>query len=236
MYEERNYRNKMISKDLLSYNVKVEETDLFISTEKDLSKITYESVLKYRNIIKNYKNEEFFKTFSPVSVESNSHDIIKHMSKVSFISNTGPMASVAGAISYYVGIELMKYSEEVIIENGGDIFIKSNHNRKIKIFAGNSIFSNKLSIEIQAKDTPIGICTSSGTVGHSFSYGKADAVVVVSKDVVLADGVATSAANLVKSKNDVDKCIDYVRKIENILGIVIIINKKLGIWGNLKIL
>jgi hypothetical protein len=226
----------MISKDLLSYNVKVEETDLFISSEKDLSKITYESVLKYREILKNYKNEEFFKSFSPIAVEEGSHDMIKHMSEVSFVSNTGPMASVAGAISYYVGIELMKHSNEIIIENGGDIFIKSNHNRKIKIFAGNSIFSNKLSIEIQAKDTPIGICTSSGTVGHSFSYGKADAVVVVSKDVVLADGVATSAANLVKSENDVDKCIDYIKNIENIMGVVVIINKKLGVWGNLKII
>ena len=88
----------------------------------------------------------------------------------------GPMAAVAGAIAEFVGEELLAYSPEVIIENGGDIYIKSLKKRVVGIYAGNSPLTGKIGLEIEGKETPIGICTSSGTVGHSLSFGRADAV------------------------------------------------------------
>ena len=86
------------------------------------------------------------------------------------------------------------------MENGGDVFIKPKKNRCVAIYAGKSVFSNKIGIAISHDKGEYGVCASSGTVGHSLSFGKADAAVILSKDAVLADAVATATANAVKAK------------------------------------
>jgi ApbE superfamily uncharacterized protein (UPF0280 family) len=99
------------------------------------------------------------------------------------------MASVAGFFSEKVGKFLAHYSRDVIVENGGDIWMKSNRIRRVGIFAGSSPFSQRIGLEIGPKRTPLGICTSSATVGHSLSFGKADAVVILAPSAILADAV-----------------------------------------------
>jgi ApbE superfamily uncharacterized protein (UPF0280 family) len=150
-------------------------------------------------------------------------------------ASVGPMAAVAGAIAEMTGYELLKYSDEVIVENGGDIFIKTGTARKIGIYAGNSPLSEKLALRILPEQTPAGVCTSSGTVGHSLSFGKADAVVIISRDTFLADAVATSTGNKVKTTDDIEYALNYASKIAGILGTVIIIGDKIGAWGDIEL-
>jgi ApbE superfamily uncharacterized protein (UPF0280 family) len=150
-------------------------------------------------------------------------------------AGVGPMASVAGAIAEAVGRELLTYSPEIIVENGGDIFLKILKNRVVGIFAGNSPLSGKLGIEISAADTPLGICTSSGTVGHSLSYGKSDAVVVLSTSTALADAAATAIGNRVKETVDIDEAIEFGKTITGLKGLVIIKDDKTGVWGDVKL-
>jgi len=126
-------------------------------------------------------------------------------------------------------------SPEFIIENGGDIFFNTKKVRTVGIYAGKSPLSNKIAIEIQPHSTPIGICTSSGTVGHSFSFGKADAVIIVSQSAILADAAATAVGNIVKTTDDILKGIEEVKKISGLLGVVIIKDDKMGCWGELKL-
>ncbi len=145
------------------------------------------------------------------------------------------MASVAGAIAEFVGKELLEFSDEIIIENGGDIFIKTTKPRTIGIYAGKSILSGKIGIEINPDETPLGVCTSSGTVGHSLSFGKADAVVVISKSTPLADACATASANIIVNENDLPKAIEFAQKIKGIQGIIAIKNEKLALWGKIKL-
>jgi len=144
------------------------------------------------------------------------------------------MASVAGAIAEFVGKELLNYSSEVIVENGGDIFIKSNKVRKVSIFAGNSPFNQRIILRIEAKKNYIGICTSSGIVGPSLSFGKADAVTVISDSVLLADAAATAVGNIVKSRKDVEQGLVYAQKIKGVKGVAIIKNDKMGLWGDIN--
>jgi len=150
-------------------------------------------------------------------------------------ADVGPMAAVAGAIAELTGYELLKYSKEVVIENGGDIFIKTDSVRKIGIYAGNSPLSQKLALKIQPEQTPAGVCTSSGTVGHSLSFGKADAVVIAARDAFLADAVATSTANKVKTPRDIEFALNYASTIDGVFGAVIIIEDKIGAWGEIEL-
>ncbi len=79
------------------------------------------------------------------------------------------------------------------------------------------------------------MCTSSGTLGHSFSYGKADAATIIAHDPVLADCVATAACNMVKREENIHRAIEFSMSIEGVEGVVIIIGGKIGIKGKIKL-
>ncbi|MEE9365664.1 MAG: UPF0280 family protein, partial [Dehalococcoidales bacterium] len=118
---------------------------------------------------------------------------------------------------------------------GGDIFIKIQRQRTIGIFAGNSPLTGKLGLELNPEDTPLGICTSSGTVGHSLSFGRADAVIVLADSATLADAAATAIGNRVSEPPDIEKGIELARDMGKLRGAVIIKDDKLGVWGAVKI-
>jgi len=235
-YNKREYRNLIEGKDLISFQIKEEESDLFIRTNQELSFHARQMVSNFRRQIDNYiySHPLFKSTLLPYSRDKKAPEIICSMIHASALCGVGPMASVAGAIAEFVGKELLNYSSEVIVENGGDIFIKSNKVRKVSIFAGNSPFNQRIILRIEAKKNYIGICTSSGIVGPSLSFGKADAVTVISDSVLLADAAATAVGNIVKSRKDVEQGLVYAQKIKGVKGVAIIKNDKMGLWGDIN--
>ena len=233
----RFYRYWCEDKDLISCNVVIKESDLYVRAQKNLEKKTFKAVSKYRLILEKYiaGNPSFKNILEPVSLKGKVPLIVEKMAEAAKKAGVGPMAAVAGAIAEFVGKDLLNYSPEVIIENGGDIFIKTVKIRRIGIYSGSSSFGKKIAIEILPQKTPMGICTSSGTMGHSLSLGKADAVVVSSHSAILADASATAIGNLIKTESDIAGGIELAQKIEGIKGVIIIKNDKMGVWGDIKI-
>ena len=237
MYEPRTYRHWIKDKDLISFNVVVKETDLYIRASTNLEKRAYKLVLKYRNALESYISQHpaFLTSLEPLPVSDDAPRIIIEMSAAAEKVGVGPMASVAGAIAEFVGNELLAFSPEIIIENGGDIYLKSLEKRIVGIYAGKLPLTGKIGLEINGQDTPLGICTSSGTVGHSLSYGKADAVVVLSKSATLADAAATAIGNLIVQPGDIPNGLEFANGIEGLKGVIIIKGDKVGLWGDVKI-
>ncbi len=237
MYQKRTYRILIHRENLVSFQVAVKETDLCIHAAKNLNNITRELVFQKRGHIEAYisRYPEFGKTLEPWHVKGPAPNIIQDMIKSGKVTSVGPMAAVAGAIAEHVGIELLSYTDEVVVENGGDVFLKTNSPVKIGIFAGTSPLSLRIGLRIASENRPMSVCTSSGTVGHSLSLGNSDAVCAVSESCSLADAAATSIGNHVKSKNDIQKAIDFGNKIEGITGLIIIMGDKIGVWGGLEI-
>ncbi|MEW6377895.1 MAG: UPF0280 family protein [Thermodesulfobacteriota bacterium] len=237
MYEKRTYRNLIKTDDLVKFEVIFKETDLLVRAEKDLSRETRESVLKYRNQLETYisMNPEFQKSLIPVQEDPHVPEIVRDMIRTSQLAQVGPMAAVAGAMAESVSKDLLKLSKEVIVENGGDIYLVTSKERTIGIYAGHSPLSLKIGIVIEPEETPLGICTSSGTVGHSLSFGKADAVCILSRSATLADAAATAVGNIVQKENDIESGLERGRGIEGVLGVLIIIGEKLGVWGNVRL-
>ena len=232
-YKERVYRNLIRDKDLVSFQIREAESDLYIRANQDLSFYVRQVLSNFRREIEDYiKSYPLFKsTLSPYSWDEKAPEIIKSMIKATNQCGVGPMAAVAGAIAEFVGKELLNYSAEVIIENGGDIFIKTNRVRKVSIFAGESPLSQRIILKIQPQKNYIGVCTSSGTVGPSLSFGKADAVTILSDSVFLADAAATAIGNMVKTQEDIEQGLIYAQKITGVRGVVIIKDDKIGFWG-----
>lgn len=237
MYQPRFYREQMKALGLVSFKVVVKETDLHISADTDLSEQAHQAVVKYRKDLENYVVSQpiFAETFKPYEVPDSAPKIVKAMANASVKVGVGPMASVAGAIAESVGQDLLEYSPQVIVENGGDIFIKTSRPRKFAVYAGESPLNGKVRFAIPPDKTPLGICTSSGTVGHSESLGKADAVVVISPDTSLADAAATAIGNQVKNQDDIDQALKYGQDISGLSGIIIIMSDKMGVWGDIEI-
>ena len=237
MYEPRTYRHWIKDKDLFSFNIIVKETDLHIRALTNLGRKAHKLVLKYRQQLESYIEQypDFLTSLEPIPTSDDAPPIIKAMSASAQKVGVGPMAAVAGAIAEFVGTGLLSSSPEVIVENGGDIFLRSLKRRLVGIYAGRSPLSGKISLEINGGDAPLGICTSSGTVGHSFSYGKADAVIATSASATLADAAATAVGNLIKKPGDVSNGIDFAKSIEGIKGVVIIEGDNIGFWGEIKI-
>jgi hypothetical protein len=150
------------------------------------------------------------------------------------ICGVGPMAGVAGAVSEFVGNDLLNHTDNLIIENGGDIFIKTENKLITSVYAGDSPLSYNVKFIVKPQETPLGICTSSATVGPSLSFGKADAVCVISKSATMADAAASAIGNKVKSKRDIKPALDFGIKIIGVEGIIIILENEMGAIGQVE--
>lgn len=208
MYEERFYREKHKSSDLVTYQVMIEESDLMISSDRRAEQELKSILGRIRDRIRKACDtlEGFEKSLVPLHVQT-VDPIIQQMLTASEQAQVGPMAAVAGTVSEHVAKEAIKSGlvSQIIVENGGDIYMASDKERKILIYAGDSPFSNRIGLRISESIMPIGVCTSAGTVGHSLSFGRADAVVILAKDTALADATATSVGNLVRTKGDIQR-------------------------------
>lgn len=236
-YQPRTYRHWIEGKDLIPFDVTVKETDLYIRAASNLQRKAHRLVLKYRHQLEGYikLNPVFVTSLEPLPVPDYAPAIVRQMAEAARKAGVGPMAAVAGAIAECVGRELLDFSPEIIVENGGDIFIKTIRKRTVGVYAGDSPLTGKIGLEINAGDTPLGICTSSGKVGHSLSYGKSDAVVVLSASTALADAAATAIGNRVNQSADIDAAIEFGRSIDGLKGIVIVVGKSVGAWGDVKL-
>jgi uncharacterized protein len=237
MYEERTYRNSVKTDDLVNFEVIVKETDLLIRAERDLFKEARESILKYRSQLEAYiaVHPEFVKSLVPLDEDPHAPGIVREMIRTSALCHVGPMAAVAGAMAEFVSKDLIKDTSQVIIENGGDIYLATSRERVIGIYAGTSPLSMKVGITISPEDSPLGICTSSGTVGPSLSFGKADAVCILSKSAALADAAATAVGNQVREKRDIEQGLEIGKEIEGVLGTLVIVDDRMGVWGKVKL-
>ena len=237
MEQKRTYRSWVETKELVKFEIKEGETDLFISAAKDLSSQARVLVKKVRKDIRQYSNlhPEFEKTLVPIAIEKLAPQIIRDMAEAGCQAGVGPMAAVAGAIAEFVGRGLLKFSAQVSVENGGDIFIRSRQDRIVAVYAGSSPLTKKVNLRIKPCQTPLGVCTSSGTVGHSLSFGQADSVTIIAKSAALADAAATKVANIVSTPDDVSKAIEAAKKIKGVRGVLIIIGEHMGVWGKMEL-
>ncbi len=235
-YEERIYRS-LINKDhLVSYNVKISESDLLISSDINLYDQAFKSLTTHRHYLETYihKHPHFRKSLLPLMEDNMAPPIVCDMLAKSKLCGVGPMAGVAGAVSEFVGRDLLNHTKNLILENGGDIFLKSENILTISIYAGDSPLSYNVNFIVKPEKTPLGICTSSATVGPSLSFGIADAVCVISKSATLADAAASAIGNKVKSKQDIKTALDYGVKIPGISGIIIICGNDMGAIGEVE--
>lgn len=236
-YTERRYRKQVRTRGLVTFEVTVKETDLQVSAEKPLGREVTDRVLDARHQIETYirLHPEFLTAMIPYPEDPYAPPLVREMIDCTARIGVGPMASVAGAIAQFVGQGLLRHTSEVIVENGGDIFIKVGRPATIAVFAGPSPLSGKLGLRIHPETTPLGVCTSSASVGHSYSAGIADAGCVLAPSAAFADGAATSLCNRIKNPEALRELGSWAEEIGGIMGALVILGDKMATWGNLEL-
>ena len=236
-FGKRTYQQWMHAEDLVQFRVEVQESDLLILARRNLSECARQALIDCRSQIERYilQDPAFRTSLEPCKIQAGSAAIIQEMAAAARKVGVGPFAAVAGAIAEYVGKALLLFSSDILVENGGDIFAAGTRERIIGIYAGNSPLSGKLALKIDAAQMPCGVCTSSGTVGHSLSLGKADAAIVLAQTTALADACATALGNRIATSADIHRGLQFAAHIEGVEGAMIIVGKELGVWGNLQL-
>jgi len=235
-YQERFYRE--LHKSNFCLEVSYRESDIYLSCDKPLDEKVVKSLIKkyYDDIasyIRSYPN--FLTSLTPWEEDSFAPSIVKDMIAASKVSGIGPFSCVAGGISWYVGRDLLKYCNELILENGGDLFLKINEDKRVGIYLGESFSPNFITVKIKKKEFPFGIASSSSCFGHSLNFGRADLVTVIALDSLLADSFATAFSNKIKRIGDIKKVISEAKEYSFIKAVVVAFEGRIAVWGEVEL-
>ena len=203
--------------------------------EQSHIEVAKESIRGQRNLLEKFIQADpfFMLTLEPYDLKADDvPDIIQQMIKTSAVFGIGPMSAVAGVIAK-LAVEAMIEAGAfyAIVDNGGDISILNDQTVLVGIYAGTSPIRD-LALEVPPRVEPLGICTSSGTVGPSISFGCADAALIVSEDPALADAAATALGNAVQPSCSLAECFKAIDK-SGIDGALVIRGEEMAVWGEL---
>lgn len=218
--------------------VSFKESDILICGDKSLDdKFVQETLARYYGQIDGYrrKNPRFEASLLPLDSDPCAPQIVQDMLAASKLSGIGPFSAVAGAMAQYLGQDMLKSCGEVIVENGGDIFLKIKEDKNLGVYLGESFKIKSINLKIKKRDHPFGVASSSATIGHSLNFGNADLVSIIAKDAILADTFATALSNKIKKASDVDKVLKEAKKLDFIEAILIAFSGKLFLQGDIEI-
>ena len=226
----------MDAADLTFFRVTEDETDLYVGAARELKDETLALVREIRVLIKAEiaRRPAFLSSLTPIEPKGGEPAPVLGMYEAAKVAGTGPMAAVAGAVASYVGRGLMPLSPEIIIENGGDVFVAGMRRRILSIEAGTSPLTGKIGLRV-LPGPGFSVCTSSGTYGHSLSFGRADAAVACAENAALADAVATMLGNRCKDENCLAEAVEWAAALPGMTGAAAVIGDKLAIAGKIEL-
>ncbi|MFH1038098.1 MAG: UPF0280 family protein [PVC group bacterium] len=234
------YRSLVTADDLVFTRVRIGESDLMIRADREPGRPAREALVRYRREIERYLSEHpgFRESLVPVRAAPDAPDIIRSMARSGFLCGVGPMAAVAGALAFFVGRDLSLLSPEVIVENGGDIYLACRRERNILVYPGEGHpVSRNLGIRIVPGDMPAGVAASSGTRGRSLSWGRAAVAVVVADDPVLADAAATALGNRIyrEERSVLAAAGEAIGSIPGVRGSLVVCGGLIAVRGRIEL-
>lgn len=225
--------------EILREHFQLKETIVTIAArEQSHIEAAKRSIRQQRKLLEDFicKDPFFMITMDPYDLRNvDAPDIVLQMIKCTAVFGIGPMASVAGVIAKYAVQAMMEEGATyAIVDNGGDLSLLNDEPVVVGIYTGASCIKD-LAFEIPERSVPLGIATSSGTVGPSISFGWADAATVISQDPALADAAATALGNAVQAKGSLADCFWVVDK-PGIEGALVIRGDEMALWGDLPMM
>lgn len=231
----RTYRRLHQGEDLVYFRIRRAQSDLNIGALRPLHAQALAALDAARREVEGAiaARSVFATALVPIPLRPNAYSLERVMCEAAIQAGVGPMAAVAGAIAQRVGEALLPYSQEVIVENGGDLYIHTTRERRIGIYAGDSPLSYQLALCLEPGSW--GVCTSAGVVGPSLSLGKAHAALIVSRDTAVADAAATAMGNRIREKRDLADAVNWAMTLPDVKGALAILGEGIAAAGDIRL-
>ena len=242
-YLSRSYRGRMGAR-FRSFSASYKESDLWIGVDppsfsSGMEDFAATRARRFRLELEAYiaQRPEFLSSLAPIAADPEAPELARAMLAASEAAGVGPMAAVAGAVAESVGAALRAEfgCREVLVENGGDLWLSFEEEIDVSVFAGGSPLSERVGVSIAPSFSPLGLCTSSGAIGPSLSLGKADAAMVASPSAALADAYATALGNAVGGPGDIERALDLLHGRTGVLSLLVVAGGRMGIRGELPL-
>lgn len=234
-HQPRRYRRRVAAGDLVAFEVALAETDLLVLAERAMHEEARAAGRSARREVESHGalHAEFLRARRPLERPGNASGVVGAMYDAASVAGTGPMAAVAGAIAEAVARALSERGGDVVVENGGDVYMISGAERTVAIDAGDSPWRGRVALVLPPGEWSV--CTSSGTVGHSESAGRADAAVVAARDGALADAVATATANRVREPGEAQAAVEWALALDGVEHVLVVCGGELATAGRLQL-
>jgi len=217
--------------------IRLKETIATVVAEDEYLSVAEAELGRQRELLEDYirRDPDFRTSLEPCDVYPGAPRIVRRMAEAAAKAGVGPMAAVAGALAETALWAMAEAgAKHALVDNGGDIALLLERPVTVGIFTGPSPVRD-IALRVDPRPGIFGICTSSGTVGHSLSFGRADAATVVSADVCLADAAATALGNAVADEDQerLGIILETLGAIEGVEGLLVVIGETLAVWGDL---
>ena len=215
----------------------VGQTALSIVCDESYLDTVHGAVFEAREAVETkIADDPFFgTTFDPYPESESDHPLIRRMCQASVLAGVGPMAGVAGAVAdHAVRAAVSKGCRHIIVENGGDISMLTDRDIRIGLFAGEPGFED-LALMFGPSSGIRGVCSSSGKIGPSVSFGSSGICTVFSDDTILADCCATAFGNLIRegTQDEMASASERIAAIDGIDGCLCVCNGRMAMCGNI---
>ncbi|MDL2291390.1 UPF0280 family protein [Desulfovibrio sp. OttesenSCG-928-F20] len=236
------YRSPAPQPGEASFQVVLEQSDLWITVREDCLPLArtraLELLTEARAPISAWTQLDpaFGPALAPLDVPDHAPDIVRRMAAAARIMQVGPMAAVAGAVAEHVARGLLPLSPDCLVENGGDSMLFSSKERLVALLP-DPHGKATLGLRLEAGAFPLSLCASSGTFGHSLSFGKGDLAVARSKNACLADAAATALCNRLKKPGDAGRVAEFAASFKNqgLDGVFVQCCGEIGVWGDMEL-
>ena len=235
----RGYRETVApDKGEVRFQVVVEQTDLMVVARRDMKDDISLYLNELRGELKNWImfHPEFAASLEPVDAAGCHSALVRAMADAARVCGVGPMAGVAGAIAQAVADRFVADSPDILVENGGDVFMHSTRERVVALLP-DPANEARLGLRFASDDFPVSICSSSATIGHSLSLGSGDLVAVRAASGALADCAATALCNRLKGARDLDEVLAQAKGLAaaGLQGVFAQIGPKVAAWGDVEL-
>ena len=215
----------------------VGQTAVTILAEERFHQAAVSAISSAREEIERFISHDplFRDTLEPYHEPRGAPDVVKAMCAAARRAGVGPMAAVAGAIAQEaVRAMVGAGAKHAVVDNGGDIALFLDREVDVGIYAGDSPLRD-MALRVPPQRRHLAICTSSGTVGPSISFGIADAAVVLAADAALADACATRLGNEAQSQDEggMAYALDVIMEIEGVEGAMLVVGGRVALRGRL---
>ena len=219
--------------EFVTSRIEIQETAATIASERRFIAGAVDAMkMARRDIERQIRKDRFFlTTLEPYDSGSCTSEITARMCAATKRAGVGPMASVAGAIAQ-AGLDAMVSNgcRHAWVDNGGDIALVLESPLTLEIFTTPGS-SKAFAFNLRTTGRAMGICSSSGKLGHSISFGDSDIAVAIADDAVLADAFATALGNEVKDRASLGKCFDILRNTKSVKGGLAMMDGTVAMYG-----